>query len=55
VCNTYRKADKEGDMATKLMDYFNKMPRLGCLSTASKEGEVNVAYFEQGREKSIGY
>ncbi len=32
-------------MATKLMDYFNKMPRLGCLSTASKEGKVNVAYF----------
>jgi len=30
---------------SKLMDYFNKRPRLGCLSTANKEGKVNVAYF----------
>ena len=36
-------------MTTKLMDYFNRMPRLGCLSTASKEGKVNVAYFGSPR------
>ena len=56
MCYTYEKADKEGYMATKLMDYFNKMPRLGCLSTASKKGEVNVAYFGSPRmidEKTI--
>ena len=32
-------------MASKLMDYFNKQPRLGTLSTSSKDGEVNSAYF----------
>lgn len=32
-------------MNAKLMEYFNKMPRLGCLSTSNKEGRVNVAYF----------
>ena len=32
-------------MSSKLMDYFNKQPRLGTLSTASKDGEVNSAYF----------
>ncbi|HBE44371.1 MAG TPA: pyridoxamine 5-phosphate oxidase [Deltaproteobacteria bacterium] len=32
-------------MSKKLMEYFNKQPRLGCLSTANKEGKVNVAYF----------
>jgi hypothetical protein len=32
-------------MSQKLMDYFNKQPRLGTLSTASKDGKVNVAYF----------
>lgn len=43
-------------MQTKLMEYFNKMPRLGCLSTANKEGKVNVAYFGSPRmidEKTI--
>ncbi|OPY82200.1 MAG: Pyridoxamine 5'-phosphate oxidase [Syntrophorhabdus sp. PtaU1.Bin153] len=30
---------------SKLVDYFNKQPRLGSLSTANKEGKVNVAYF----------
>ncbi|OPX98008.1 MAG: Pyridoxamine 5'-phosphate oxidase [Syntrophorhabdus sp. PtaU1.Bin002] len=41
---------------SKLMDYFNKQPRLGCLSTANKEGKVNVAYFGSPRmidEKTI--
>jgi len=32
-------------MSAKLMEYFNKMPRLGSLSTASKDGKVNVAVF----------
>ena len=32
-------------MSKKLMDYFNKTPRLGCLSTADKTAKVNVAYF----------
>jgi hypothetical protein len=27
------------------MDYFNKQPRLGTLSTSSKDGKVNSAYF----------
>jgi hypothetical protein len=38
-----------GPMATKLMEYFNKAPRLGTLSTASKDGKVNVAYFGSAR------
>ena len=43
-------------MSARLMDYFNKMPRLGTLSTASKAGKVNVAYFGSPRmidEKTI--
>jgi hypothetical protein len=32
-------------MNEKLMKYFNKQPRLGTLSTAGKDGKVNVAYF----------
>ena len=32
-------------MSSKLMDYFNKQPRLGTLSTADKGGKVNSAYF----------
>jgi hypothetical protein len=32
-------------MSSNLMDYFNKQPRLGTLSTASKDGKVNSAYF----------
>lgn len=32
-------------MSAKLMDYFNKQPRLGSLSTAGKEGRVNAACF----------
>ena len=27
------------------MEYFNSQPRLGTLSTANKEGKVDVAYF----------
>ncbi len=32
-------------MASKLMEYFNRQPRLGVLSTSNKAGEVNAAYF----------
>ena len=31
-------------MNEKLMKYFNKQPRLGTLSTAGKDGRVNVSY-----------
>ena len=43
-------------MAGKLVEFFNKMPRLGTLSTANKEGKVDVAYFGSARmidEKTI--
>jgi len=36
-------------MSTKLMDYFNKQPRLGTLSTSGRDGKVNVAYFGSPR------
>lgn len=32
-------------MVSKLMDYFNKQPRLGVLSTASKDGKIDAAVF----------
>jgi len=38
------------------MDYFNKQPRLGTLSTSGKDGKVNVAYFGSPRmvdEKTV--
>ncbi len=38
------------------MEYFNKQPRLGTLSTANKDGDVNVAYFGSPRmvdEKTV--
>jgi hypothetical protein len=40
---------KEDVMATKLMEYFNKMPRIATMSTADKEGRVNAAYFGSPR------
>ncbi len=43
-------------MASKLMDYFNKAPRLGTLSTADKKGKVNSAVFGSPRmidEKTV--
>ena len=43
-------------MSAKLMEYFNKTPRLGTLSTANKAGKVDVAYFGSPRmidEKTI--
>ena len=43
-------------MTDKLMEYFNKQPRLGTLSTADSNGKVNCAYFGSPRmidEKTI--
>ena len=39
-------------MPAKLMEYFNKMPRLGSLSTSAKDGRVNVAVFGSPRMTS---
>jgi len=36
-------------MEGKLMEYFNKQPRMGCMSTSGKDGEVNVACFGSPR------
>jgi hypothetical protein len=36
-------------MSSQLMEYFNKQPRLGTLSTADKNGRVNSAYFGSPR------
>ena len=36
-------------MWEKLIDYFNKQPRIGTLSTASKDGKVDVACFGSPR------
>ena len=36
-------------MTEKLMEYFNKQPRLGTLSTSDKNGIVNAAYFGSPR------
>ena len=43
-------------MYERLMEYFNKQPRLGTLSTVDKNGKVNSAYFGSPRmvdEKTI--
>ena len=43
-------------MSKQLMEYFNKQPRLGTLSTSDKSGKVNSAYFGSPRmidEKTI--
>ena len=36
-------------MTEKLLEYFNKQPRIGTLSTAGKNGKVNSAYFGSPR------
>ena len=36
-------------MSKALIEYFNKQPRLGVLSTSNKAGEVNSAYFGSPR------
>ena len=43
-------------MASKLMDYFNKTPRIGTLGTADKSGKVDSAIFGSPRmtdEKTV--
>src|SRR3972149_6616273 len=43
-------------MDERLMEYFNKQPRIGCLSTSGKDGRVNVACFGSPRmidEKTV--
>jgi hypothetical protein len=43
-------------MAKTLMEYFNKQPRLGCLSTSGKDGKVDIACFGSPRmldEKTV--
>jgi hypothetical protein len=32
-------------MSGKLIDYFNKQPRLGVISTSSKDGKVDSAVY----------
>jgi hypothetical protein len=36
-------------MSAKLMDYFNRQPRIGTLSTSGKDGKVDVAVFGSPR------
>jgi hypothetical protein len=36
---------EEVPMPSKLIEFFNKQPRLGGLSTASRDGKPNIAYF----------
>ncbi len=36
-------------MASKLMEFFNRQPRMGTLSTADREGNVNAAVFGSPR------
>jgi hypothetical protein len=43
-------------MSSKLMEYFNKQPRIGTFSTASKDGKVDAACFGSPRmidEKTV--
>lgn len=43
-------------MSARLMEYFNKQPRIGTLSTASKDGKVDSACFGSPRmidEKTV--
>lgn len=43
-------------MSAKLMEYFNKSPRIGTLSTSSKDGRVDTAIFGSPRmvdEKTV--
>ena len=43
-------------MEAKLMEYFNRQPRMGCMSTSGKDGKVNVACFGSPRmvdEKTV--
>jgi len=48
---TFKKTKIEPDtrrgykMSSKLMEYFNRSPRIGTLSTASRDGTVDSAVF----------
>lgn len=40
------RSDEAGSiMPTRLMEYFNKQPRIGVLSTANRDGKVDAAVF----------
>jgi hypothetical protein len=52
----YYYRERRSSMSEKLMEYFNKQPRLGCLSTSGKNGMVDVACFGSPRmvdEKTV--
>lgn len=36
-------------MSSKLVEFFNKQPRLGALASSDRSGRVNVAYFNSIR------
>ncbi|MGQ9858164.1 MAG: pyridoxamine 5'-phosphate oxidase family protein [Thermodesulfobacteriota bacterium] len=36
-------------MSSKLVEFFNRQPRLGALATSDRSGKVNVAYFNSLR------
>lgn len=43
-------------MSSKLVEFFNRQPRLGALATSDRSGHVNVAYFNSLRmldEKTV--
>ena len=43
-------------MTSRLMEYFNRQPRIGTLSTANREGKVDAAVFGSPRmtdEKTV--
>lgn len=43
-------------LSSRLMEYFNRQPRIGTLSTSGKEGKVDVAVFGSPRmidEKTV--
>jgi len=42
-------AKEEKIISASLMEYFNRQPRLGVLSTSNKAGEVDSAYFGSPR------
>lgn len=48
TCVTFKGRAGEAElitMSSKLMEYFNKQPRIGTISTAGKDGKVDSAVF----------
>lgn len=43
--NRYNRFEEVNDMAGKLMEYFNKQPRLGVISTSGRDGRVDSAVY----------